>query len=193
MKIVLFWAIQFTSIWSIDRTLLPLWAKVKLGTMAMKGYILQHSSITGTSPSDCLVSYPGHSLWVGRSWLSAELQLVYSTAPTDRARYLFGLYNVPLGIIKSWYVWFSRKLILYENKKKLKKVYLITGSTVYLFLPFQWLKSRNPHILFKCLFKVSFQLFMMTPKWENLHHWHSSLWNDFFLFSSLEDTNSKKY
>ena len=38
------------------------------------------SSITGTSPSDCLVSYPGHSL--GRSYPSAEKQLVYFTAPT---------------------------------------------------------------------------------------------------------------
>ena len=25
--------------------------------------ILQSPSMTGTSPSDCLVSYPGHSLW----------------------------------------------------------------------------------------------------------------------------------
>ena len=42
------------------------------------------SSITGTSPSDCLVSYPGLSLWVG-SYPSAEAQPVYSTAPGDRA------------------------------------------------------------------------------------------------------------
>ena len=28
-------------------------------------HIPQNSSITGTSPSDCLVSYAGHSLWVG--------------------------------------------------------------------------------------------------------------------------------
>ena len=33
-------------------------------------------SITGTSPSDCLVSYPGDSL---------EVQSVYSTAPTNWA------------------------------------------------------------------------------------------------------------
>ena len=45
--------------------------------------ILQSSSITGTLPSDCLVSYPGHSL--RGSYPSAEVQLVYSTAPADRA------------------------------------------------------------------------------------------------------------
>ena len=43
--------------------------------------IPQSSSITGTSPSNCLVSYPGYSL--GRSYLSAELQLVYSTPQAD--------------------------------------------------------------------------------------------------------------
>ena len=40
--------------------------------------ILQTSSITGISPSDCLVSYPGHSL--GESYPWAEKQSVYSTA-----------------------------------------------------------------------------------------------------------------
>ena len=42
----------------------------------------QSSNITGTSPSDCLVSYPGYSLGVG-SYPSSEVQLVYSTAITD--------------------------------------------------------------------------------------------------------------
>ena len=46
--------------------------------------IPQSSSITGTSPSDCLVSYPGHSLG-GGSYPSAEIQSAYSTAPADRA------------------------------------------------------------------------------------------------------------
>ena len=45
--------------------------------------IHQSSSIAGTSPSDCLVSYPGHS-W-GWSYPSAEKQSVYSTAPADWA------------------------------------------------------------------------------------------------------------
>ena len=47
-------------------------------------HIPQSLSITGTSPSDCLVSYPGHSL-VGRSYTSAEMQSMYSTVPADWA------------------------------------------------------------------------------------------------------------
>ena len=42
--------------------------------------IPQSSSTVGTSPSDSLVSYPGHSLW-GGSYPSAEVQSVYSTPP----------------------------------------------------------------------------------------------------------------
>ena len=45
--------------------------------------IPQCSGITGASPSDCLVSYPGHSL--GESYPSAEIQSVYLTAPVKRA------------------------------------------------------------------------------------------------------------
>ena len=45
--------------------------------------IPQSSSTAGTSPSDCLVSYPGH--WLGGSYPSAEVQSVYSTAPADWA------------------------------------------------------------------------------------------------------------
>ena len=38
--------------------------RVDLGAMAMKGYSAfpKSSSTAGTSPSDCLVLYPGHSL-----------------------------------------------------------------------------------------------------------------------------------
>ena len=46
--------------------------------------IPQSSSITGSSPSDCLISYTGH-WFVGWYNLSAEKQLVYSTAPADWA------------------------------------------------------------------------------------------------------------
>ena len=46
--------------------------------------IPQSSSITGTSPSDCLVSYPGHTLG-GGSYPFAEVQFLYSTAqPTGQ-------------------------------------------------------------------------------------------------------------
>ena len=44
--------------------------------------IPQSSSITWTSPSDCLASYPVHLLGGGLT-SSAEMQSVYSTAPAD--------------------------------------------------------------------------------------------------------------
>ena len=53
--------------------------------------IPQSSSITGTSLSDCLVSYPGHSM--RRSYSSAEMQLVYSIAPPDWEIYFRTWYN----------------------------------------------------------------------------------------------------
>ena len=47
--------------------------------------ILQSSSITGTSPSDCLMSYQNIRLG-GGSYPSAEMQSVYSTALANWAR-----------------------------------------------------------------------------------------------------------
>ena len=47
--------------------------------------IPQGTSITGTSPLDCLVLYPGHSLVGGGSYTSAEVESVYSTAPAKWA------------------------------------------------------------------------------------------------------------
>ena len=49
--------------------------------------IPQSDRITGTSPSDCLVSYLGQTLGVG-SYPSIEVQSVYSTAPADWEKYL---------------------------------------------------------------------------------------------------------
>ena len=46
--------------------------------------IPQSPSITGTSPSDSFVSYPGHSMR-GGSYPSEEVQSVYSTALADWA------------------------------------------------------------------------------------------------------------
>ena len=43
--------------------------------------IPQRPSITGTSPSDCLVSYPRHLL--GEFYPSAEVQSVYPTAAVE--------------------------------------------------------------------------------------------------------------
>ena len=85
-KTVLFQTIQFSistrfsSIWPIDRNLSGATTQGQSGpgSDGNEGVpcILQSSSITGTSPSDCLVSYPGYSFYP-----SAEKQFVYSTAP----------------------------------------------------------------------------------------------------------------
>ena len=76
---------QFSSIWPIDRTLSGATTPGQSGpgSDGIEGVlrIPQSSSITGTSPSDCLVAYPRHSYVAGGSYLSAEKQLVYSTAP----------------------------------------------------------------------------------------------------------------
>ena len=78
---------QFSSIWPIDMTLsgsITL-GHSELGSNGIEGVfrISQSSSITGTSPPDCLVSYPGHSLNWGGAYPFAEVQSVYPTAPAD--------------------------------------------------------------------------------------------------------------
>ena len=52
--------------------------------------IPQNPNITGTSLSDCLVSYPGHSLGGRVSYSSADVRSVYSTALADWAKHIFG-------------------------------------------------------------------------------------------------------
>ena len=78
---------QFSSIWPIDRTLSGATTQGQSGpgSNGSEGLlsIPQSASITGTSPSGCLVLYPGHLL--EESYLSAEIQSVYSTAPVDWA------------------------------------------------------------------------------------------------------------
>ena len=62
--------------------MLPLRARVDHGVMVKKVY----STFPKAPPSDCLVSYPGHSL--RESNVAAEVQSVYSAAPTDRAPFM---------------------------------------------------------------------------------------------------------
>ena len=50
--------------------------------------IPQSSSITETLPSDCLVSYP-RPLFIGESYPSDEVQLVYSSALANFDGYVF--------------------------------------------------------------------------------------------------------
>ena len=86
---------QFSSIWPIDRALS---GTTTLGqsepeSSGNKGmlHIPQSSSITGTSPSDCLVSY-----LIGEErglTPSTEVQSRYSTAPADWAMLFFNNKN----------------------------------------------------------------------------------------------------
>ena len=94
VKTVLFQTIQFnittqfSSIWPIDTTLsgATTLGQIEPGSDGNEGvhHIPQSSSSTGTSPSDSLMSYPGHSL-CGGSYSNAEMPSVYSTAPADWA------------------------------------------------------------------------------------------------------------
>ena len=73
--------------------MLPLWVSVNLGGSDGNEealHIPQSSSITGTLPSDCLVSYPERSLQGVSYPTPEEKQSVYSTAPADWANTSFG-------------------------------------------------------------------------------------------------------
>ena len=93
-KTVLFIAIQFSistqfsSIRPIDRTISDTTNPNQRGpgSDGNEGIlrIPQSSSITGTSPLNCLVPYQGHSLGEG-SYSSAEMQSVYSASQANWA------------------------------------------------------------------------------------------------------------
>ena len=76
-----------TFIWSIDRTLSGATTPGQSGpgSDVNEGVLRIHhsSSIMGALPSDCLLTYPGHSL--GETYFSAEMQSVYSAGPVDLA------------------------------------------------------------------------------------------------------------
>ena len=97
---VLFLTIQFSiihllapilnvksSIWLIDRTLsgATTLGQSRPGIDGNKGVfsIPKNFISTEASPSDCLMSYPGHSFGEGVSYPSAEMQSAYSTALAD--------------------------------------------------------------------------------------------------------------
>ena len=71
---------QFSSIWPIDRTISGDTTPKQSGPRSHGNEgvlcISQSSKIIGTSPLDCLVSYPGHLL-EGGVLSSAEISLVY--------------------------------------------------------------------------------------------------------------------
>ena len=68
-------------IWLIDKTLYHSGPESNVNEGLLR---ISQNSKAGTSPSDCLMSYPGHSLGIW-SYLPAESQSVYSTAPAEWA------------------------------------------------------------------------------------------------------------
>ena len=98
---------QFSSIWSIDRALSGSTTPGQSGhgSNGNEGVLCipQSSSITGASPSDCFVSYLGHSLGEG-FYPSAEKQSVYSTAPADGTVYFQGSIEFFFLIVCSFYL-----------------------------------------------------------------------------------------
>ena len=84
---------QFSSFSPIDRALSGATISGQSGPGSNSNEVVlcisQSPCITGTSPSYCLVLYPGHSF--GGSYLSAEVQSVYTTDSADWVRHLFVL------------------------------------------------------------------------------------------------------
>ena len=78
-----------SSIWPIDRTLSGAitpghrWP----GSDGNEGYSAFPKALAEATPSDCLLSYPEHSL--GESYHSGEMQSVYSAGPADWAIYIY--------------------------------------------------------------------------------------------------------
>ena len=87
---------QFSSIQPIDRALSGATTPGQSGRGS--NGIPQSPSITGTSPLDCLVSYPGYSL--GGAYPSTGVQSVYSTAPADWAIHRVNVKTVLFQIIQ---------------------------------------------------------------------------------------------
>ena len=87
--------------------------------------IPQSSSITGASLSDCLVSYPEHSL--GKSYLSAEMYLVYSTAAANWAM-------LDLLHFTFWFLFANDNHCYFDGqvKKNTKSNTSIKSNTLYL-------------------------------------------------------------
>ena len=74
----------------MDRTLSGATTQVQSspGSKGNEGvFCITQITKAGASPSDDLMSYPGHSL--GMSYPSAEMGSVYSTTPTNQAALVF--------------------------------------------------------------------------------------------------------
>ena len=106
--------------------MLPFRARVDLGAMAMKGYSAssKSSSITKTSPSDCLVSYLGNWFWGGGlTPLQRSSRCILHPQPTGMTnfRYRIGDKVTERHQRKKW-TWEENKNVFhcyFEKKKKI--------------------------------------------------------------------------
>ena len=95
---------EFSSIWPIDRTLsgatTPGESGPGSGGSEEVSSIPQSSSITRTSPSDCLVSYPGE--WGGVLHLCREaVSVFYNPSRLDKSQIGVIVYALDYNIIES--------------------------------------------------------------------------------------------
>ena len=117
------------SIWLIDRTLSGATTLGQSGPGSDdKEEVLcipQCSSITGTSPSDCLVTYPRHSL--RESYHSVVLQLVWSTALDDQLIFSVDnkLFQFRVFLFLDW---------LQYQDERIQAALLFTGELLFLYL-----------------------------------------------------------
>ena len=138
---------QFSSISPTDRTLSG------AATLSQSGPVFdgnkevlsipQSSSITDASPSDCFVSYPGHSSV--EFYPSAEMQSVYSGAPANCAfssRVIFENVDFPLQHLRYspviYLLIFSLR-VSFENVDSCKK----NNNTLSFTCFDQWIANRN--------------------------------------------------
>ena len=114
--------------------MLPLLARVNLEAMAMKEIILhipENSSITGASPSYCLVSYPGHSLRRALSLCRGAVGVFYRPSQLGQ------------NCIWCWGFWKSTKFKVFFNYLY---CYVNSGpENKYMFGSYLWIK----YIFFK--------------------------------------------
>ena len=106
---------QFSSIWLVDRTLSSATILGQSGPCrdGNKGVlrIPKSSIITGTSPSDCLVSYPGHSL-VGGGLTSLQRSSVFNNPS------LLGKFK---NMIKIYIEWLQEVIVALKNRKNISE------------------------------------------------------------------------
>ena len=94
--------------WIVPYLVQPLRTRVDLGAMGMKEYsaLLKAPVMIGSSHSDCLMSYHGHSL--AGAYPSAKRQSVYSTASNDWVSSVWHYItsNDKASILFVWVLWY---------------------------------------------------------------------------------------